>query len=75
MDKKIHIIVTGEVGGIRSFALSRPGLKITLWSMAFIFCVATSAGVFFSGNNLLLQTRVASLESDLQHCECINEST
>lgn len=74
MDKKIHIILTGEVGGIRSFALSKPGLKTTLLVVALIFCLTCLAGIFFSAANVGLRYRVASLESDLNAATSKNQS-
>jgi len=65
MNRKLHIIVTGEEGNARSFALPKKGLKYLIIAAALTFTVSTYAGIRFSSENVGLRYRVNSLESNV----------
>ena len=45
MDKKLHIIVTGELGGLRAFALSKSILRFTSYLLIIAFGVVIIGGL------------------------------
>jgi len=73
MDKQIHFIVTSERGQSRSFAVSRKALKIVLGVCCF-FVLGSGLGWFYSGENLVLRQRMATMQKDLAVTVALNRS-
>jgi len=65
MSRKLHIIVTGEEGKARSFALSRRKLTVVTIAAAVTFVLSAWAGIRFTGENIGLRSRLDRLEETM----------
>ncbi|HIJ90354.1 MAG: M23 family metallopeptidase [Desulfobulbaceae bacterium] len=73
MDKKIHFIVTGERGVIRSFAISRNAIRIALGVCCFLV-LGSGVGWFFSGQNFAMHRQMAEMQQQLTSTIALNAS-
>lgn len=69
MPKKIHILVTSELGAIRPFTICRSRLKSWLVAGSLFVLVATFCGIFFSWYSCRLQSKVDSLSIALDEAK------
>lgn len=66
MPKKLHILITSELGAIRPFTVCRSRLKFWLIAGSFFVLVATISGIYFSWHACLLERKVDSLSMALE---------
>ena len=61
MQKRIHILITSELGEIRPFTICRNRLKFLLVGCSLFVLVATFCGIFFSWYSCKLQNKINTL--------------
>ncbi|MBU0675359.1 MAG: M23 family metallopeptidase [Proteobacteria bacterium] len=74
MDRKLHIIVTGEQGLARTFVLSKPIVLRVLIFLVLILSITTTATFQFSFTNVDLQQKVSTLQSNLNELSAENKT-
>lgn len=75
MDKKIHIMITGEEGSTRSLVFSKAALKKILGlssTVILIFVALGITGIGLTSETIFLKSRVAGLEKSINKSDLVN---